>query len=69
MRILDLGCGDNKVVGSIGLDCADLPDVDIKHNLQSFPYPFKNESFELIYLRHVIEHFIFEDINNIFNEC
>ena len=69
MRILDLGCGENKVENSIGLDCADLHDVDVKHDLLSFPYPFDDESFELIYLRHVIEHFILDDINNIFNEC
>ena len=69
MRILDLGCGDNKVENSIGLDCADLHDVDVKHDLLSLPYPFDDESFELIYLRHVIEHFILDDINNIFNEC
>ena len=69
MRILDLGCGENKVGNSIGLDSADLPDVDVKHDLLSFPYPFDDGSFELIYLRHVIEHFYLDDLDKILKEC
>ena len=57
MKILDLGCGENKVTNSIGLDNVNLPDVDIVHDLMDFPYPIENESIDKIYLRHVIEHF------------
>ena len=69
MKILDLGCGENKVPNSIGLDNAQLPGVDVEHDLLDFPYPFDNESIDKIYLRHVIEHFAFENINFIMNEC
>ena len=69
MKILDLGCGENKVPNSIGLDNAQLPGVDVEHDLLNFPYPFENESIDKIYLRHVIEHFAFENINFIMNEC
>jgi SAM-dependent methyltransferase len=69
MKILDLGCGENKVPNSIGLDNVQLPGVDVEHDLLDFPYPFDNESIDKIYLRHVIEHFAIENINFIMNEC
>jgi SAM-dependent methyltransferase len=69
MKILDLGCGENKVANSIGLDNVQLPGVDVEHDLLDFPYPFENESIDKIYLRHVIEHFAIENINFIMNEC
>ena len=69
MRILDLGCGYNKVEGAVGLDNIDLSGVDITHDLLKFPYPIENESFEKIYLRHVIEHFYLNDFEKILNEC
>ena len=69
MKILDLGCGDNKVEGAIGLDNIALSEVDIVHDLLHFPYPIKANSFDTIYLRHVIEHFNIDKINKIMNEC
>ena len=69
MKILDLGCGDIKVEGAIGLDNIALSEVDIVHDLLHFPYPIKANSFDTIYLRHVIEHFNIDKINNIMNEC
>jgi SAM-dependent methyltransferase len=69
MRILDLGCGEKKVKGAIGLDNVDLPSVDIIHDLLNIPYPIENESYDIIYLRNVIEHFYLDDIEKIFNEC
>ena len=69
MKILDLGCGKNKVPNSIGLDNVQLPGVDIEHDLLNFPYPFEGESINKIYLRHVIEHFDFKEINLMLNEC
>ena len=69
MKILELGCGDNKVEGAVGLDNIALSEVDIVHDLLHFPYPIKANSFDTIYLRHVIEHFNIDNINNIMNEC
>ena len=68
-NILDLGCGNNKVNGSTGMDIAKLDSVDIVHDLLSFPYPIEDESYDLIYLRHTIEHFTIENIDLILNEC
>ena len=68
-RILDLGCGKNKIVGSIGLDNVPLDNVDIVHDLLNTPYPFEDNCFDKIYLRNVIEHFLLQDINKILSEC
>ena len=69
MKILDLGCGDNKVEGAIGLDNIALTGVNIVHDLLNFPYPIENESYDIIHLRHVIEHFDNKEINDMLNEC
>ena len=63
MKVIDLGCGNNKVIGSIGLDKVKLESVDIVHDLLSFPYPIEDESYDLVYLRHTIEHFSIENID------
>jgi SAM-dependent methyltransferase len=55
--ILDLGCGQTKVHGAIGVDSRPLPGVvDICHDLTAYPYPFEDNSADEIYLRHVLEH-------------
>ena len=69
MRILDLGCGDVKVEGATGPDNVALTGVDIVHDLLSFPYPLKDGTFDIIYLRHVIEHFDINEINLVLNVC
>jgi predicted SAM-dependent methyltransferase len=69
LKILDLGCGDNKVEGAIGLDNIALTGVNIVHDLLNFPYPIENESYDIIHLRHVIEHFDNKEINDMLNEC
>ena len=56
MKILDIGCGNNKMKGAIGIDRAPLPNVDIVHDLNSFPYPFERDAFDEIYATHIIEH-------------
>lgn len=56
MRILDLGCGKNKREGAIGVDIAHRPGVDVVWDLDVYPYPFEQDSFELIILNHAIEH-------------
>ena len=67
--ILDVGCGNNKVKDSIGMDIVALDQVDVVHDILKTPYPFDNEKFKTIYLRHVIEHFTIEEIKKILSEC
>ncbi len=38
------------------MDKISLPGVDIVHDLNTFPYPFADSSFDEIYAMHVIEH-------------
>jgi len=55
-RILDVGCGQNKFPGAIGIDSNPRSHADVLHDLGKFPYPFGDNEFETIICRHVIEH-------------
>jgi SAM-dependent methyltransferase len=56
MRLLDVGCGINKKPGSIGLDRNPASRADVLADLDSFPYPFRDSSFDALQAVHVIEH-------------
>jgi SAM-dependent methyltransferase len=56
MNVLDLGCGTDKIEGAIGVDMVALPGVDVIANLSEYPYPFADNSFDVVYLNDVIEH-------------
>jgi SAM-dependent methyltransferase len=55
MKILDLGCGKEKIHGAIGIDMNEYKEVDIVHDLNKKPYPI-NDKFDLINASHIIEH-------------
>jgi SAM-dependent methyltransferase len=60
MRILDAGCGFRKYQGNdgdtvIGLDYINKT-ADITHNLNKFPYPFKDNEFDMVWCNQVLEH-------------
>ncbi len=57
IKILDLGCGKRKVKGAIGVDHDKTSDADVFCDLTHFPYPFKENAFDLIYCIDVLEHF------------
>jgi SAM-dependent methyltransferase len=54
--VLDVGCGSNKRPGAIGLDISVDTDADIVHDLDVFPYPIEDDSFDHVILQDVIEH-------------
>ena len=56
MRILDVGCGIRKQPGAIGVDRNPASNADVLADLNRFPYPFQDASFDRIYAVHVIEH-------------
>jgi len=56
MRILDVGCGVNKLKGSIGIDRNPHTKADVLCELDHFPYPFRDSSFAGLQAVHVIEH-------------
>ena len=55
-KILDVGCGQNKLAGAIGIDANPRSHADVIHDLGRFPYPFDDNDFDQILCRHVIEH-------------
>ena len=56
LKILDVGCGVNKFPGAIGIDRNPASRADVLADLNRFPYPFADSSFDQIRAVHVIEH-------------
>lgn len=53
---LNLGCGTDRKDGWINLDSADIPGVDVVHDIEKLPLPFTDESFSEILCQDVLEH-------------
>ena len=53
---LDIGCGENKREGFIGMDSRNVKCVDIVHDLQELPWPIDDDSCFAINASHVLEH-------------
>jgi SAM-dependent methyltransferase len=56
LKKLNLGCGESKKEGYINLDFHSHVSPDVEHDLNVFPYPFADNSFELIEAFHILEH-------------
>ncbi len=54
--VLDVGCGAKKWPGAVGLDLSPDTDADVVHDLDAFPYPFDEGSFDQVLMQDVIEH-------------
>ena len=54
--VLDLGCGNRKRPGTVGIDSNPRTAADVVHDLDCFPYPFADAAFDEIYADNVIEH-------------
>ena len=54
--MLDLGCGNKKRPGAIGVDFNERTDADIIHDLNILPYPFEDSSFDEIYIDNCLKH-------------
>ncbi len=53
---IDIGCGTSKKNGFIGVDILKLDNVDIQHDLNIIPYPFKDSAVDEIWMDQVLEH-------------
>lgn len=53
---VNLGSGDAPMVGFINVDMQRLPGVDVVHNLEKFPWPFPDNSVDLIIASQLVEH-------------
>ena len=72
VKKLNLGCGKEYRDGWVNLDISnkDIYDneikVDVKHDLNKFPWPFKSNEFDFVLLKHLLEHL--NDIPKVMNE-
>ena len=55
-KILDVGCGNNKYPGAIGIDFNPRTQADVIHDLGVVPYPFDDDEFDEVFSHHVVEH-------------
>jgi len=56
-KIVNIGCGKTRIPGSIGVDRVMIEQyVDIVHDLNKVPYPFKDKSIDEIHSYHTLEH-------------
>lgn len=53
---LDIGSGENCQKGFVSLDKRALPNIDIIHDLEIFPYPLPDECCLTIIGSHIVEH-------------
>lgn len=54
---IDLGCGENKMPGSIGVDFRKVPGVDIVQNLSLFPWKnIPDKCADVVITSHLLEH-------------
>ncbi len=53
---LNLGCGEKRIAGFIGVDRVKTPAVDIVCDLNEFPYPFEDNSVNEIIMDNSAEH-------------
>jgi len=56
MKKLNLGCGNDIRPDFINLDFHKMAGVDVIHNLNKTPYPFKKNEFDYILAKDVLEH-------------
>ncbi|MBV9258947.1 MAG: class I SAM-dependent methyltransferase, partial [Ktedonobacteraceae bacterium] len=55
-KMLHIGCGVHKVPGATGLDITALPGVDVVLDLDKEKLPFSDNTFDIVYAHHVLEH-------------
>jgi len=53
---LDIGCGENKQKGFVGMDRRDVEGVDIVWDIEDFPWPLEAESCLSVVGSHILEH-------------
>lgn len=56
MKKLNLGCGSRTYKDYINVDYHKHPGVDVTHDLNRYPWPFKDNSFEEVLAVDIVEH-------------
>jgi predicted SAM-dependent methyltransferase len=63
---LNIGCGESKLVGMIGLDVRRTPPTDVIAD--TWMLPFRDGSFDYVSSSHTIEHFSHKEIPSVLSE-
>jgi predicted SAM-dependent methyltransferase len=68
---MNLEIGSDRISNNFGdnwqtLDC--MIGADIVHDLEVFPYPIENNTYEVIYMSHVLEHLRWTESEKILKE-
>ena len=56
MTTLDVGCGNAKTPGAVGLDSNPATQADVLHDLNVYPWPLAESAFDRIICSHIVEH-------------
>jgi SAM-dependent methyltransferase len=56
IKVLDIGCGRNKINGAIGIDKIKHPNVDYQVDVTKDKFPFKKDYFDEAHANHLLEH-------------
>lgn len=69
MDTLNLGCGNKPIEGGVNHDLTKHHKyVDVTHDLNELPWPWEDESFDVIVAHAVLEHLV-PDLVATLNEC
>ena len=66
--IIDIGCGQKKIDGAIGIDFSPFSEADIVLDLNKEKLPFENSSVDFIYTSHALEHLTHDGFMHMINE-
>lgn len=71
MNILDVGAGPRKYPGSISIDINAVNKPDIVHDLDIYPWPVKNDTFDMVFCSHCLEHLVdpIKAVEEIYRVC
>ncbi len=56
MKILDVGCGNVKIAGAVGIDVSPATQADVVHDLNRIPWPLAAGEFDRVNCQDVLEH-------------
>jgi SAM-dependent methyltransferase len=66
-KALNIGCGDQRMPSTINVDKRPDSGAEVIHDLEVFPWPFRDEEFDYVYAIDIIEHL--DDVIGTVAEC